>query len=273
MFDPRIVEVDLEVNGTMKTYSGISIAVSGVKYANALQNECTVNLTNLDKQTADYILTETSPFTLNKTPKTITVRAGRQSYGTKKIYVGNVVSANISQPPDITVSIKCLTGNFQNGNILSRGQPSPISLFQVSKQLAQDLNTALTFQAADKNLANYIYSGAALKQVDALNMIGGVNVFVDDTTLVVKNNTVPLNNVLTLVSQENGMVGIPELTEIGVKVTFMLDTSTTLGGGLQVISKLNPAINGTYVIYKLGFDVANRNKPFYWIAEAARQKS
>ncbi len=68
------------------------------------------------------------------------------------------------------------------------------------------------------------------------------------------------------------MIGIPEFTEQGIKVKFLLDNRTTLGGGIQIESKIYPATNGNYVIYKLGFEITNRDKPFYWIAEATRRQ-
>jgi hypothetical protein len=272
VFDERIVRVSLQVNSEIKTYEDIAISANGMKFSNTLQNECVVNLTNLDQDTVNYILTETSPYNLNTTPKTITVYAGRKSYGVKQIYFGNIVSAGISQPPDTTISIKCLTGNFQNGNILSKGQPSPISLSVISKQIAQDRNLALNFQATDKNLSNFIYLGGMQSQINNLAFTGGVNVFIDDQTLVVKNINSPINNTITEVSEDKGMIGIPEVTELGVTVKFYLDSQTTLGGGLQVTSMRNPAANGLYVIYKLGFNVANRDEPFYWIADGARQQ-
>lgn len=270
--DPRIVTIDLEVNGQIKTYKDLAITASGMKYANALQNECQVTITNLDRQTQDYILSETSPFNLNRTPKTITVNAGRQSYGTSKIYVGNIVSSNPTQPPDISVVIKCLTGNFQKGNILARAQPSQVSLYQASLQLAQELRTTLTFQAQDKLLSNFSYSGSVLKQVQHLGFTGGVNVFIDNDVLVVKDSGISRDGSFRMVSAKTGMIGIPELTEQGIKVKFFLDNITKLGGAIQVESDQYPAANGTYVTYKLGFEIANRDTPFYWIAEGARQK-
>lgn len=270
--DPRIVQISIEVNGATKTYQGLAITASGTKYANALQNDCQITIANLDKQTQDYILTETSPFNLNATPKTVRVFAGRQSYGTTKIYEGNVISSLVSQPPDVTISLKCLTGNFLKGNILARGQPGSVPLSVISKQIAQDLNTSLNFQASDKNLSNFSFTGASLKQVDHLAFSGGVNVFMDDDALIVKNQGVPLNNTLTEVNINTGMVGIPEITEQGVKIKFLLDNKTRLGGLLRVTSTINPAANGDYVTYKLGFEIASRDTPFYWIAEAARRR-
>lgn len=102
--------------------------------------------------------------------------------------------------------------------------------------------------------------------------MGGINVFIDDNTLVVKDAYVPLTNTLRILSAETGMIGIPEFTEQGIKVKFLLDNRTTLGGSLRIDSKQYPAANGDYVIYKLGFQIATRDTPFYYIAEAARRR-
>ena len=271
--DPRIIRVSIEVNGVTKTYSSpFAITANGTKFANSLQNECEIVIENLDRATQDYILTETSPYNMNRTPKAVTVEAGRQSYGTAVIYRGNIVSSNVTQPPDIGIVLKCLTGNFIKGNIITRNQPGSAKLSQISKQVAQDTNTLLNFQATDKNIANYSYAGPALKQVELVGAMGGINVFIDDNTLVVKDAFVPLTNTLRILNAETGMIGIPEFTEQGIKVKFLLDNRTTLGGSLRIESKQYPAANGDYVIYKLGFQIATRDTPFYYIAEAARRR-
>lgn len=271
--DPRIVRVSIEVNGQIKTYEGLYITANGTKYANPLQNECEITIANLDKTTQDYILTQTSPYYFNRAPKTVTVEAGRESYGTTVIYRGNIVVSKVTQPPDVGIVLKCLTGNFQKGNILTRNQPGQATLSQISKQIAGDLGTLLTFQTTDKNISNYNFSGSSLKQVQLLASMGGnITAYIDDSTLVVKDMFVPLNNSLRILSAETGMIGIPEFTEQGIKVTFLLDNKTKLGGGLRIQSKQYPAANGDYVIYKLGFQISNRDTPFYYIAEAARRR-
>lgn len=298
--DPRIIRVSLEINGKLKTYQGLAIEANGTKYANANQNECEVTVYNLDKSTRDYILTETSPFNLNRTPKLLILEAGRQSYGVTKIYVGNIsttgktkkketnskqskssaeasggapgssVSSNVSQPPDIGITLKCLTGDFSKGDIIARSQPGIAQLSQISGQVARDLNLILNFQALDKQIANYTYTGAALQQIDYLNQMGLVNAYADDGVLVVKDFDKPLSNQIKILSKETGMIGIPEITEQGIKVQFLLDNQTTLGGLLRIKSDIYPIVNGDYVIYKLGFEIASRDVPFYWIAEAKR---
>lgn len=271
-FDPRIVQVSLEINGVINTYEDLAITAKGTKYANSLQNECEVTIANLDKATRDYILTQTSPFNKDRTPKNLIIKAGRQSYGVSKIYEGNIVSSLVSQPPDITIALRCLTGAFFNGNILSRGQPGYVTMSQLSKSIASDIGANLNFQAEDKNISNYAYSGSSLKQINHLGAVGGVNVFLDDNTLVVKNAFVPIDNTapIRILNANSGMIGIPEFTEQGIRVKFLLDNKTILGGAIQIESQLDPATNGTYVIYKLGFEIATRDTPFYYIAEASR---
>lgn len=268
--DPRLVKLTVQVNSVLKTYQDLAIVARGMKYANPLQNECEVTIFNLDKETQDYILTETSPYNANRTPKSVTLDAGRLSYGTARVYSGNIVMASPSQPPDIGLTLKCLTGNYSKGNFISRAQPGYATLSQVSKQVAADLGTTLSFQATDKQLSNYSYNGATGKQVDHLQAAGGINVYVDNDTLVVKNANVPLSGLVRILNAESGMIGIPEITERGIKVKFLLDNTTVLGGGLQIQSQQYPSVNGNYIIYKLGFELANRDTPFYWIAEALR---
>lgn len=272
-FDERILKLTVEANGRLKTYEGLAIKATGTKYTNALQNECNVTISNLDKATQDYILTQTSPYSRNNTPKTITLEAGRKSYGTTKIYIGNIVSSIVSQPPDIGVTLKCLTGNFLKGNIISRSFPNGATYSQIATQIAQDTNTLLKYQASnDPVVNNYGYSGAAIKQIGNLAGMSGLNVFVNDGILVVKDAYVAINNTIRILSADTGMIGIPEFTEQGIRVKMFIDNKTTLGGTLRIISKVYPAASGDYVIYKLNFDIANRETPFYYIAEAARRR-
>jgi hypothetical protein len=293
--DPRIIKVGIEIKGRLKIYEDLTISATGTKYANALQNECEVKITNVDKATRDYILTETSPFNANKTPKILTIDAGRKSYGTSRIFVGNIVNTakpseknssekvsdkekdagasqtpSSSQPPDITLTLKCLTANFKKGDIISRNQPGQAKLSQIAQQVASDLQLALDFQATDKLIANYSHSGAALKQVDKLNEMGPINAYVDDDVLIVKNSNSALTQRVKILSSETGLIGIPEITERGIKVKYLLDNQTILGGRLRLVSKIYPHVNGDYSIYKLSFEIANRDTPFYWVAEAKR---
>lgn len=266
--DPRIVNVGIEVDGIISVIEGAAVIATGTKSDISVQNECEIRICNLDKHTRNFILTETSPLNQKRTPKKVLLYAGRQSYGTSLVIVADVISASISQPPDIWLTMKALTGNFYNGQVVSKIQSSAATVSQIADQVSKDLGLSLNFQADDKNVSNYSFTGGALKQVGKLGDMGNYNAYVDDNTLVVKNKGKPLENQAKIINSGTGMIGIPELSPFGVKVKFMIDPNTRVGSAITVQSELNPAANGTYCIYKLGFEIASRDTPFYYIAEA-----
>lgn len=269
--DPRVIKVSFLVNGRMKTYTEpLYIKANGTKYANALQNEANVVIANVDNETQDYLLTETTPYNLNTTAKSITIEAGRKSYGVSVIYIGNIVTSLLSQPPDVGITLKCLTGNFLKTNVIGLNLGGQATLRQISNTISQSLGSILQFEATNKNISNYNFAGSALNQISYLNGLGGINAFQDDNKLVVKDSNKALSNTLKIVSAQTGMVGIPEFTEWGIRVKFLLDNHVVLGGHIQIISNEYKAANGEYIIYKLGFDIATRDIPFYYIAEAMR---
>lgn len=269
--DPRIVQIGIEYNGQLKLYSDLAIYATGTKYANANQNECEVKIFNLNKDTQNSIVTQATPFNLNRTRKQLVVNAGRKSYGASRIFSGNIISAIPSDRPDISVTIRALTGNFAKGTIISGTQSGLAQFSQIAASVAQSLGLPLNFQAQDKQVGNWNFSGAATKQVDNLGKIGNVNAFIDDDTLVVKEALLPLTGRTRILNVTSGMVGDPKPTEFGIQVKFLLDNQTKLGGGLDLRSEAYPILNGTYIIYKLSFDIATRDTPFYWIAEARRR--
>lgn len=268
--DSRIVRVGIEVAGRLQTYDGLAVVATGTKFAGANQNDCEVKITNLARTTRDYIITEASPFNKSKVRKRLIVEAGRTSFGVSTVFVGDIVSACVSQPPDVTVTLKAATGNYDKGNVVQRSQPGLCNLRQIASQVANDLGLSLNFQCSDRQIANYAFTGGALRQVDQLGACGRVNAYVDDGALILKNYGAPLAGSARVVNLDSGMIGIPEFTERGIKVKMLYDNQTKLGSGLVVQSQLNPAANGNYTVYKLGFELASRDTPFYLVAEASR---
>lgn len=269
--DERLVRVSVEINGQLKQYTNLAIASTGCKFANPLQNEAEVRVFNLSKADRDYLLTECSPFNKNHTPKRIILEAGRVSTGLAKIFEGNITSCKPSQPPDIALTFKCLTGNFTKGNIVAVTQPASTPMSVIAQRIAADNGLTLRFEAKDRPVANYSFTGGALKQIEVLATMGAVNAYADDAELIVKDYGVPLIGQLRVLSAESGMVGIPETTEHGVKITYRLDNESKLGGALDLQSLVYPSLNGHYTIYKLGWNITSRENPFYWIAECQRR--
>jgi hypothetical protein len=158
------------------------------------------------------------------------------------------------------------------GKVGSRSGGKSSTLASISGGVASTLGLSLNNQANPRTIANYNHNGNALDEVDNIQSMG-VDAYVDDNQLVVKEVGVPLSGTVIQLSEQSGMIGIPEITEQGLKVTFLYNSSAKLGSGVQVTSLLNPSANGMFVIYKLNFALASREKEFYYMAECVKAKS
>ena len=271
--DQRVLRVGVEVSGGLRWYEGpLGITASGSKGVTDTQNTCSVSIANLSRDVRNFILTETSPFNKNRTPKKLIVEAGRVSTGTARLFVGNITRSSPSQPPDIRLDLEAQTGAFKKGDLVARSGMAKEKLSEIAQRVAADLEAKLTFEASDKLIANYSFSGASLRQVNALAMAGNVDAYLDDETLVVKDRGKPLANRVKVINASTGMIGIPEATERGVKVRILFDLETDLGGQIDLTSELNPALNGSYTIYKIDFDLATRDTAWYLDIEASRNQ-
>ena len=264
--DDRLVRVGIEVSGSMRFYDQLAITATGTKFGNPNQGEAQISITNLERSVRDFILTETSPFNINRTPKRLTLEVGRVSTGVSLLYVGNIFRSQITQPPDQTLTIKCLTAQFMKGETVGLYFPGSVRLSRIVEQIAGDNGLLSEFQATDKDIANFNFTGSAIKLVERLSELGNINAFVDGNTLVVKDNNTPLTGRLQVVTSEREMIGIPQPTEQGLRVNLLYNNRTVLGGALELTSQRYPSFNGRYMIYKLGFNITNRDTAFYLTA-------
>ena len=226
--DPRTLRISIDLNNQRRTYENLSMVVQGQKFANANQGECKLSIINMDREVVNSILTEASPFNTNPTPKRITVEAGRESSGYDLLYVGDIFRANSTQPPDQVLSIRALSGWAQGGNIVARSKSGTSNLSEIVAEVGNDVGAQVDFQATDKSIANYSYNGPASKQVDQINQLAPVDAYVDNDVLVVKDQNVPKQGVILVINPED-IVGKPEVTEQGVKVTFLFTNQAQLG--------------------------------------------
>lgn len=270
--DPRVVRVGITINNELRTYEGLAISAQGSKFASATQNKTTIKIANLDKDDRDFLATEGTPFNRvrNRIRQKVFVDAGRITTGISRIFSGDITLINLSQPPDITTTITAITGQFQKGNVITTNEGATSSLSMIAKKTASLLGVALDFTATDKQIANYGFTGSAIKQVDKLGELASIDAFLDDETLIVKDANIPRPGPTRRISADTGMVGMPEFTDFGVRVKILFDATVRVGDQVQIISEFYPAANGLYIIYKIDFDIANREEPFYLVIETRR---
>lgn len=263
-------EVTVESGNASTTNGGLSILASGVKFANPMQDECRLSIANLSENIRNQLLTQLTNFNYNQARKSMALYAGRVSTGLFLLYSGDITDCRPSQPPDITLSIQCKTAQFYKLDVLAQANAVSAPLSQIAAQVAKSMDLTVQFEAMDKQIENYCYTGSVAKQVNALNDLGSLDCYIDGKILVVKDRGAALKNNRYAINADNGMIGIPEPTDWGVSVRSLLVPNARIGCGIDVVSKKNPLLNGAYTTYKIAFQIASHEVPFYTIFEGTK---
>ena len=270
-FDDRLIKVIFTYGDTQVEIDGTqaNIYARGMRYADATQNECAVTISNLRRETRDRLATQLTPFNYDQARKSVKIFAGRKSTGWFLLYAGDITRAMSSQPPDIDLEVQSIALYWYRLNYLAQAQNVATKLSTVVNSVGLSLGTLVRFEADDRTIENYSYSGSVAGQIDHINGLGLVDLYEDNGVLVCKERGAsrPVTHVL---SSDSGMVGQPMVTEFGIAATMMLAPQLVLGGKIDLESRNNPFLDGEYTIYQLGFEVASRDVPFYAHIEASK---
>ncbi len=268
--DARILRIGIEVGDQLRTYDDLAMSATITKTSDAIQNEAQINIANLAKDVRNQLLTETSPYNLNYVPKKLRVEVGRASTGPTLLDEGDIVATTISPPPNIVTSIVAKTLNYAKGRMVSVSTAEAVPLRLIAERVAKELGLNLVFEATDRDVRSFHFDGASQRLVQQMAELGGINVYVDDRKLIVKDVGSTLSVIVNTLTENSGMIGPPELTEVGVRVRFFVDPRIQIGSALRIESKSNPALSGTYGVYAFTHLLASREAAFYTVAECWR---
>ena len=279
-FDGRLSELDIVLPTQTVTFTaqnpGLAIRAIGSIFGSSTQNSCECQIFNLTKQLRNTILTLASPL-LNpptnnpaallpaqRQPVVLTLKVGRQSTGLATIYQGNVLSCEMTQPPDIGIFLRSLTQNYWNSQLLNIAEPANTELSSIAAAIALQNSLFIDFEATNRQISNFVFDPVASKNIDKLNQMGNIQAGVDKGTLWVIDSGKTRKNTGYTLSQSTGMVGIPQVTSEGVVVRMMANNAIVIGGAITIQSAVNPAANGTFKIMKIDYEVASRDQPFWF---------
>lgn len=270
--DQRIVIVTLTADGVATTYEGLAISAKGIKTSETVMAQCEVTILNLSGEDRERILKETNPFFAKGKRISITVEAGRESYGTTILYTGRVFRSNATPKPNLGVVLRCIQGFDNKAKIVSRSATEITDLSSIARWVAEDNDYTLSFEITDKKIARYSFTGSSQAALTQLQALAGntVNVYVDNNTLYIKDSEKPANGLPVRILDKTSGLLTAEGTEYGVKVKMLFDAVTRIGGQIDLTSEINPSLSGSYVVRKLPFHVTSRDQPFYYVAECNR---
>lgn len=271
MLKPRVLKViiTLQDAGKKVEIEGLRISVKCDKYSNEISNNATISIDNIAKPLRDKLASNGTPFARQREQKlnTIEVLAGR---GDKlsSVYVGDIWFVTPGQPPDFLTVIEAKTASFDKTLITATEEPPTSTIQNISKRVADTLGLNLQNEADQTEIINYQYVGSSIDEVENINRLGMVDAYIDDKTLVIKNKNKPLSMESILINKDTGMIGVPEFTDFGVKVRVLFERAYKIGQSMKLESIIYPATNGTYTIFKIDYDLNNRDNAWYALIEA-----
>ena len=265
----------ITVNGQIKRLDGIDFEFSISKSLGTVMNEATISIFNLSKEDIEYLTTFTSQWIAYNQRKRIRIFAGYQETAVGLIYDGDIVEALPTLPPDIILRCKAFSGAYGNSTIISKSITEQISvkdlLTQVSSWTGKEV---LDNTTSNKTVNGFYYTGSVTQLIRQLNEIGGISVYEDDGVInAVDSNNIDIGTSIRLVSENNGMIEIPQPNAIGINVKILLDPTIKIGQVIKVESKSIPACNGLYSIYEMKHSGALRSNHFYTDIMARRKSN
>lgn len=272
-FDPRIIRLGLKVgDNDVEYFEDLDIRVQGMKTAGPTQNQATIRISNLTRDQRNYILTKSSPLALAGqngkifVPTFLTLDVGRRSYGTFRLFEGNVYTSNVTPPPDLSIVLVSLMNSELMSLLAANSQNGMTDLKTIAQSIATQCKLQLNFNVkVNKQVANYSFTGSVLRQIDKLQMIGDVIAYIDNGVLYVEDTYFLDKSKNFNLSMATGMVGVPQATQGGVVAQMLIQPGVRAGGSITVNSQINPSVNGdNYKIWQVGFDIANRDDPFWY---------
>lgn len=239
-----------------KRIEGLNLRFSVQKFRGQVQGKARISICNLPKEDIEYLTTYMSPWIEIQKQKKIQLFAGYEdNFG--MLFSGDILKALPTIPPDVWLNCEALGGYYSNLVTASFTLNGPISVTNVCETLAKKLGVPFVNEAseevANKKIDAFCYTGGLTNAVKKINDLGICCVWVENEILHMADNDpkIPKNKGVRLLTEQSGLVGIPEPGPIGLDATMLLDPSIKLGDPIEIRSVRIPSINGIYYPYSL----------------------
>ena len=269
MINYRILKVELEVNNQVRVYEDLQISARGTKLSNHQPNDFEIKITNLSNETRQALLSDIEATKKSPKKRKIIFSIGRIKDGVNRLFIGDIKNVTVSQPPDIVTTITAVTSFANTFDITSRSGGETIKLSILARQIASKLGLELVFEATDKMVGSYTYTGSSLKEVQKLGEVGQVAAYIDDDKLIVRNINEPLKNSAFYMDKDNGLIKV-EPNEKGCVARCYYNYNVKIGSQFELKSELLPNLNGNWVVYKIDYELANRSENCFMNLELIR---
>ena len=267
--DERIVKLGILIGDKLRWYEDLNIIATGELFVTPVLGVLELTITNLARDVRELLQRECAPQIKSDIRKSVILEVGRKSYGTSTLISADIFRVSVGQKPDMDLNFSCIPNFFYKNKSVSISHPASTLLSTIAQSVANANGLALSFEIADRQVKSCSYSGTADGYVKLLASLTGSDVYVSGGLLVVKDKSKSKRGTSVVrINKTNGMVGVPQSVEYGVKVTTLYNPTLRVGGRIEIESEICPQLNGQYIVIRLLFDITNRGDPFYLTAEA-----
>ena len=251
-----------------KRLEGLNVRFSVSKFRGQIQGKARISICNLAAEDIEYLTTYMSPWVEIQKRKKIQLFAGYEGK-VGLLFTGDILKAIPTTPPDIWLHCDALGGYYNNLITASFTMNGPIALADICKTVSEKLGVAFVNEASE-NVATYkidsfSHTGGLTNAVKKINDLGIGCVWVDGETMYLADNEPKKDSSkqVRLLTEQSGLIGIPEPGPIGLNATMLLDPSIKLGEPVEVRSVRMPSINGLYWPYEVEHTGELRGNDWY----------
>lgn len=251
-----------------KRIEGLNVRFSVQKFRGQVQGKARISICNLATSDIEYLTTYMSPWVEIQKRKKIQLFAGYED-NLGLLFSGDILKALPTMPPDIWLDCEALGGYYNNLITASFTLQGPITLSEVCSVVAQKLGVPFINEASESvsnhSIDGFCHTGGLTNAIKKINDLGICCVWVEDEILHMADNEPkqPENKGVRLLTEQSGMIGLPEPGPVGLDVTMLLDPSIKLGDPIEVRSTRMPSINGVYYPYSLEHTGELRGNAWY----------
>lgn len=267
-FPTRHIKVLFTSNGSqIKEVEDLNVNFNVKKYAHSAGAEANISIANLAMSDITYLTTALSPFEQMNSKKKIALYAGYDD-DVNKIFDGCVCSAQpVRRGGDIWLDIQANKNFFNSCNMTSKSiiseDKEKMPLKNVCQKIADWAKLGLDWKSKiTKTVDAFSFTGSVTDAIRKVNNLGLVYAFEDEDKLKVIDKN-PKGGVVKILSASSGMIEIPKLTQFGVDVRALMDSSVRVGDRVSVQSELVPSANGQYWVYAITYVGSLRGTEFY----------
>lgn len=261
----------LNIGFTVKIYSQVGVP-----------SEAYITIYNLNREDMQFLTTSAATWIQQQT--LIQLYAGYDD-DVKLIFGGMINEAPPSGYPDVALSVKCLNGiQWMTKNIdVKKSNLKMVDLIDYVSSVTEwpvNIPDSLrsTNEVLNRRIEEFNYTGTVYNLLDKIqSMMGGFSVDKDSVFLSAYNDNIfiwsPTQKAeghTLLVNKESGMIGLPELTKLGVTVKMLLNTGINTGDVIKVESDRVPLATGFYRVTMITHEGELRSNRWFTTLETVR---